>query len=124
MAPLTPLPPPKAVAEMEEEEATSSKITPRKDAEQEEEVLLPRDEQRSSAKTQSTTSSTGGSGGGSPSSQIYVGLVIGVLGVTVVLLLATIAVMLRRNRQKVFSKRHSPFKSPVLSERGHHAAAR
>ena len=39
-------------------------------------------------------------------STIYVGLVIGVLGVTVLLLLATILVMLRRNKQKVFSKHH------------------
>ncbi len=35
---------------------------------------------------------------------IYVGLVIGVLCVTVLMLLATILVMLRRNKQKVFSK--------------------
>lgn len=37
-------------------------------------------------------------------STIYVGLVIGVLGVTVLLLLATILIMLKRNKQKVFSK--------------------
>ena len=51
----------------------------------------------------------------SDSSQIYIGLVIGVLGVTVVLLLATIMIMLRRNKQKIFTK-HSVFKSP-LSDR-------
>ena len=47
--------------------------------------------------------------------QIYIGLVIGILGVTVVLLLVTIIVMMRRNKQKIFNK-HSMFKSP-LSDR-------
>ncbi len=47
--------------------------------------------------------------------QIYIGLVIGVLGVTVILLLVTIVVMMRRNKQKIFNK-HSMFKSP-LSDR-------
>ncbi len=44
--------------------------------------------------------------------QVYVGLVIGVLAVTVILLLATIGVMLRRNKQKVFTKNSHIFKSP------------
>lgn len=48
-------------------------------------------------------------------SQVYIGLVIGVLAVTVILLLATIMVMLRKNRQRIFSK-NSVFKSP-LSDR-------
>ena len=48
--------------------------------------------------------------------QIYIGLVIGILGVTVVLLLVTIVVMMRRNKQKIFSKHSMMFKSP-LSDR-------
>ncbi|CAB4069812.1 DDR2 [Lepeophtheirus salmonis] len=53
--------------------------------------------------------------------QVYIGLIIGVLGVTVLLLLVTIAVMMRRNKQKIFNK-HSLFKSPNLTPNGrlHH----
>lgn len=47
--------------------------------------------------------------------QIYIGLVIGVLGVTVILLLVIILAMMSRNKQKIFNK-HSMFKSP-LSDR-------
>ena len=36
--------------------------------------------------------------------QMYIGLVIGILGVTVVLLVVTIVVMMRRNKQKIFNK--------------------
>ena len=43
----------------------------------------------------------------SESSQTYVGIVIGVLSVTVVLLLTTIILILRKNRQKIFSKHSS-----------------
>ena len=35
---------------------------------------------------------------------MYIGLVIGILGVTVVLLVVTIVVMMRRNKQKIFNK--------------------
>ena len=45
-------------------------------------------------------------------SQMFIGLVIGVLGVTVLLLVVTIMVMYRKNKQKVFNK-HSIFKSPL-----------
>ena len=45
-------------------------------------------------------------------SQMFIGLVIGVLGVTVLLLVVTILVMYRKNKQKVFNK-HSIFKSPL-----------
>eukprot|EP00096_Caligus_rogercresseyi_P011414 TRINITY_DN4481_c0_g1_i2.p1 TRINITY_DN4481_c0_g1~~TRINITY_DN4481_c0_g1_i2.p1 ORF type:complete len:680 (+),score=197.66 TRINITY_DN4481_c0_g1_i2:156-2195(+) len=55
---------------------------------------------------------------GSPFSQVYIGLIIGVLGVTVLLLLVTIAIMMRRNKQKIFNK-HSLFKSPAPN-RLHH----
>ena len=48
--------------------------------------------------------------------QIYIGLVIGILGVTVVLLLVTIVIMMRRNKQKIFNKHSMMFKSP-LSDR-------
>ncbi|TRY62645.1 hypothetical protein TCAL_11961 [Tigriopus californicus] len=48
--------------------------------------------------------------------QIYIGLVIGVLGVTVMLLLVTIMLILRRNKQKIFNKNQPMFKSP-LSDR-------
>ena len=43
-------------------------------------------------------------------------MVIGILGVTVVLLLVTIVVMMRRNKQKIFNKHSMMFKSP-LSDR-------
>ena len=43
---------------------------------------------------------------------MFIGLVIGVLGVTVLLLVVTILVMYRKNKQKVFNK-HSIFKSPL-----------
>jgi len=36
--------------------------------------------------------------------ETYIGIVIGVLSVTVLLLLATIVLILRKNRQKIFSK--------------------
>ena len=45
-------------------------------------------------------------------SQMFIGLVIGVLGVTVLLLIVTILIMYRKNKQKVFNK-HSIFKSPL-----------
>ena len=45
-------------------------------------------------------------------SQMFIGLVIGVLGVTVLLLVVTILIMYRKNKQKVFNK-HSIFKSPM-----------
>ena len=45
-------------------------------------------------------------------SQMFIGLIIGVLGVTVLLLVVTILVMYRKNKQKVFNK-HSIFKSPL-----------
>ena len=48
--------------------------------------------------------------------QMYIGLVIGILGVTVVLLIVTIVVMMRRNKQKIFNKNSMMFKSP-LSDR-------
>jgi len=48
--------------------------------------------------------------------QMYIGLVIGILGVTVVLLVVTIVVMMRRNKQKIFNKNSMMFKSP-LSDR-------
>jgi hypothetical protein len=48
--------------------------------------------------------------------KIYIGLVIGVLGVTVILLMVTIVVMMRRNKQKIFNKHSMMFKSP-LSDR-------
>ena len=51
----------------------------------------------------------------SENNQIYIGLVIGVLGVTVLLLLVTIVIMMRRNKQKIFNKQFN-FKSP-LSDR-------
>ena len=47
---------------------------------------------------------------------MYIGLVIGILGVTVVLLIVTIVVMMRRNKQKIFNKNSMMFKSP-LSDR-------
>lgn len=52
-------------------------------------------------------------------SQMFIGLVIGVLGVTVLLLVVTILIMYRKNNQKIFNK-HSIFKSP-LSATTHHS---
>ena len=52
-------------------------------------------------------------------SQMFIGLVIGVLGVTVLLLIVTVLIMYRKNKQKVFNK-HSIFKSP-FSANAHHA---
>ena len=50
---------------------------------------------------------------------MFIGLVIGVLGVTVLLLIVTILVMYRKNKQKVFNK-HSIFKSPLAATTHHH----
>ena len=47
--------------------------------------------------------------------QVYIGLVIGILGVTVVLLLVTIIIMMRRNKQKIFNKHSMMFKSQMSS---------
>ena len=52
-------------------------------------------------------------------SHMFIGLVIGVLGVTVLLLVVTILVMYRKNKQKVFNK-HSIFKSPLSASNTHH----
>ena len=49
--------------------------------------------------------------------QMFIGLIIGVLGVTVILLLVTIMVMYRKNKQKIFNK-HSVFKSPMAAAPG------
>ena len=43
---------------------------------------------------------------------MFIGLVIGVLGVTVLLLVVTVLIMYRKNKQKVFNK-HSIFKSQL-----------
>ena len=51
--------------------------------------------------------------------QMFIGLIIGVLGVTVLLLVVTVLVMYRKNKQKVFSK-HSIFKSPLSATTHHH----
>ena len=51
--------------------------------------------------------------------QMFIGLIIGVLGVTVLLLVVTVLVMYRKNKQKVFSK-HSIFKSPLSTTTHHH----
>jgi hypothetical protein len=52
--------------------------------------------------------------------QIYVGLVIGVLSVTVLLLLVTILVMMRRNKQKIFNKHAAMmFKTPLTAADRH-----
>ena len=39
--------------------------------------------------------------------ETYIGIVIGVLSVTVILLISAIVLILRRNRQKIFSKHSS-----------------
>lgn len=48
------------------------------------------------------------------SNQIYIGLVIGVLSVTVLLLIVIILVMVKRNKQKVFNKHSKMFKTPLV----------
>ena len=40
-------------------------------------------------------------------SETYIGVVIGILSVTVILLLSAILLILRKNRQKIFSKHSS-----------------
>ena len=42
-------------------------------------------------------------------SETYIGVVIGILSVTVLLLLSAILLILRKNRQKIFSKHSSKF---------------
>ncbi len=84
-----------------------------------EDLKLPQDQSSLPAKSSSSSSSESSSSVNQ--SSVYVGLVIGVLGVTVLLLLATIAVMVGRNRAgKVFNK--PLFNSPPERHETRHAA--
>ena len=66
-----------------------------------------------------TSSSSSKQSANSDANQIYVGLVIGVLSVTVLLLLVTILVMMRRNKQKIFNKHAAMFKTPLANADRH-----
>ena len=71
-------------------------------------------------KSRKENSSSSKQSASSEANQIYVGLVIGVLSVTVLLLLVTILVMMRRNKQKIFNKHGTMmFKTPLSATDRH-----
>lgn len=76
-------------------------------------------DQQQKGRKENNSSSSSKQAANSEANQIYVGLVIGVLSVTVLLLLVTILVMMRRNKQKIFNKHAMMFKSPLASNDRH-----
>ena len=76
-------------------------------------------EQIPKGRKEGNSSSSSKQAANSEVNQIYVGLVIGVLSVTVLLLLVTILVMMRRNKQKIFNKHAMMFKSPLATNDRH-----
>ena len=84
-----------------------------------EEVLPGVSEQIPKGRKEGNSSSSSKQAANSEVNQIYVGLVIGVLSVTVLLLLVTILVMMRRNKQKIFNKHAMMFKTPLASNDRH-----
>ena len=100
-------------------ENLENSVPPLSDTPESVEGLPGSNEQIPKGRKEGNSSSSSKQAANSEVNQIYVGLVIGVLSVTVLLLLVTILVMMRRNKQKIFNKHAMMFKSPLATNDRH-----